>query len=292
MKRKFFAILLSATSVVALSSCGSGASSSSSPEVIVSDAAEENDAAKSEEDFKASCQDVSYENLARNNDYVGKDVHLTVKLGETSDNGSDLIGGFARFLDDYGYETNEILVLLPYDPDGDRPLNEDIIEIWGTYKGMTSETDFIQMTASEPYVEAQYYSIIPFEESGYAVTDYVELNDTSLQIGDFEFSEDNEGYPAVDVGFTFTNNSDIPLGVYDVYTIGGYQNGTLVSEYSPSDSGDIANSRYQVTIDPGDSFTFDVLYRYSTATNDPLTIEVYTQESTAVIAKKVIEIQQ
>lgn len=287
MKRRIIA--LSAITILALSltSCGSNTAQPANNAQVSEDKPEET--VNTEEDYKNQCTDVTYESLARNNDLVDKDVHLTVKLGETSDNGSDLIGGFAYFMDDYGYETNEILVLLPYEPDGDRPLTDDVIEIWGKYKGMTGETAFMSMTSAEPYVEAEYYTISSLEDSGYAITDYVELNNTSLQIGDYEFGEDDEGYPAVIVHFTFTNNSDIPISSNSVYTVSGYQNGTSVYEYSPQDE-NLIGSRFQ-DVDPSESLSYDVYYRYDTSTNSPVSIDVYTQESAQTIATKTIEIQ-
>ena len=111
---------------------------------------------------KDASKDVSYEDLARNPDSMtGQMVHMTAHISYVYGDVHDSVGCSAGMTYNEAYDmwSDEIYLLVPYD-DGTRVLADDIIEIWGTYEGLSNNTDFMVSTNSAPYIEVKYWNFV------------------------------------------------------------------------------------------------------------------------------------
>lgn len=115
-----------------------------------------------EQQEKDASVDVSYEDLARNPDSMtGQMVHMTAHITYIYGDVHDSVGCSAGMTYDETFEmwNDEIYLLVPYD-DGTRVLEDDVIEIWGTYEGLSNNTDFMVSTNSAPYIEVKYWNFV------------------------------------------------------------------------------------------------------------------------------------
>lgn len=112
-------------------------------------------AAIDEENFKVNCQSVSYADIARDSQGLkGQDFTFTGEVIQVS-------GSTYRMnvtLDEYGIYSDTIV--FNYDTgDGDRILENDIVTIWGTSKGLLTYTSILGAEITVPEIDAQYVSI-------------------------------------------------------------------------------------------------------------------------------------
>lgn len=112
-------------------------------------------AAIDEENFKVNCQSVSYADIARDSQGLkGQDFTFTGEVIQVS-------GSTYRMnvtLDEYGIYSDTIV--FNYDTgDGDRILENDIVTIWGTSKGLLTYTSIFGEEITVPEIDAKYVSI-------------------------------------------------------------------------------------------------------------------------------------
>lgn len=115
-----------------------------------------------EKNFKTSCKEYTFEELARNPDKIkGSKVKLMGKVIQTMYGtlGVNLRVNITKKGSYSTYYTDTIYVTY-YPKEGeDKILEDDIITIWGTSYGDTSYTSTIGATITLPYISAKYITI-------------------------------------------------------------------------------------------------------------------------------------
>lgn len=120
----------------------------------------------SESDFKDSCKAIKYKDLMRNsNDYIGKNIVLTVKIVQVMDKSLfDDTLCFRVYTDNqgYGYYSDDEYYLLDNRTEGSmKLLKDDVIKIYGTFNGLIKLTRAIGWTQDEvPEIKLKYAELI------------------------------------------------------------------------------------------------------------------------------------
>ncbi len=106
----------------------------------------------SEEDYKAACRTISYEDIARDKEALdGEKVTFTGEVIQVMDD-------FFRVditKTDYGY-TDTILFDLDTDKLKENILEGDVVTVWGESKGFYTYTSVINQEVTVPFVRAVY----------------------------------------------------------------------------------------------------------------------------------------
>ena len=112
-------------------------------------------AAIDEENFKANCQTISYSDIARDSQGLkGQDFTFTGEVIQVSGNTYRM----DVTLDEFGVYSDTIV--FNYDTgDGNRILENDIVTIWGTSKGLLTYTSILGAEVTVPEIDAKYVSI-------------------------------------------------------------------------------------------------------------------------------------
>ena len=106
-----------------------------------------------EDQYKQSCQSISYDELLRNPDsYKGKDIKLRGKVLQSVD-GTLLIYVTQG---NYGIWDDITMVTWKGEPN---VIEDDIITVWGTYTGTTTYTTALGADKTVPLLAAKYVSI-------------------------------------------------------------------------------------------------------------------------------------
>ena len=122
-----------------------------------------------EQEFKAGCDTIDYESLARNPEkYEGNDYTMTGKVKQVVESGS-LFGNETTLLIDvtetkYDYIDTSVWTDTVYAtvtiPDGeDHILKDDIITIWGTCKGSKTYNSVLNQSITVPSFDIEYFEI-------------------------------------------------------------------------------------------------------------------------------------
>ena len=116
----------------------------------------------SKEDYMKSCQEISYEKLARYPDkYKGTKVKLTGEVIQVIESSwTDSINLRVNVTqDEYGYWDDTVLVDYTYKTEGVKILEDDIITIYGTSDGEYTYTSTIGASVTLPYIKGKYIEI-------------------------------------------------------------------------------------------------------------------------------------
>lgn len=121
------------------------------------------DPAKSEEEFKSSCEEISFDTLARNPDkYKGKRFKFTGEVIQVSE--SSFLGITSCDLrinvteGEYMWE-DTIYATVTIGEGEDRILEDDIITIWGTCDGNYTYQSVLGSSISLPCIDIEYFTI-------------------------------------------------------------------------------------------------------------------------------------
>lgn len=118
----------------------------------------------SETEYKALCQEILYENLARNPEsYKGEYFRFSGEVVQVIEG----VGGVnlrvnvtpIMFGNTVSYYDDTIYVVLPLKEGADRILEEDIITIYGICAGLYSYESIFGETISIPRIDAMYYEL-------------------------------------------------------------------------------------------------------------------------------------
>lgn len=110
-----------------------------------------------EDEYKASCSEYSYEDLARNpDDYEGADVVFTGKVVQVLEGTSSTSYRINVTKGSYGIWDDTVMVVASKTDSGSRILEDDIVTFYGTYGGLYSYESVMGATITVPLVLAQY----------------------------------------------------------------------------------------------------------------------------------------
>ena len=115
----------------------------------------------SEDDYKASCEKLSYKDISRNpNNYVGKNAVITGQVDQVQEDGNDIIlrvnvtkGSYGLWDDAYYIDYRR------KNSNESRILENDIVTVYGTIKGIKSYTAVLGNQISIPHIVAEYIDI-------------------------------------------------------------------------------------------------------------------------------------
>lgn len=116
----------------------------------------------SKEDYQAQCKEYSYKELARNpNQYKGEKVKFTGKVIQVQESwGNSVILRVDVTKDEYGLWDDTIYVDYKYkDENESKILDDDIISIYGEFKGQKTYATVLGSSMSIPQIEAQYIEL-------------------------------------------------------------------------------------------------------------------------------------
>jgi hypothetical protein len=118
-----------------------------------------------EKQYKKSCKDIDYKKLLRHPDkYKGENIHVVGVVSDVYDDTTDGVGCEITTAEEYGVGTDEMWVLIPFQSDGGRYLEGDKVEIWGEFKGMVDNTDFLISSADGLYLKGRYAKLLKKSE--------------------------------------------------------------------------------------------------------------------------------
>ena len=126
-------------------------------------AAQDEQEQKSREEYIASCQSISFTDLARNPErYKGQ---LFTFTGEVIQVVEPSVGNTVSLRinvtqTEYGSYTDTIYATISIPEGADRILEEDILTIYGECQGMYSYTSVLDQKISLPKIHIQYYSLV------------------------------------------------------------------------------------------------------------------------------------
>lgn len=123
---------------------------------------ERKEAKQEETNFKQSCKNITYEELARNPDKIkGEKVRITGEVIQTlyNYNSVDLRVNITKWGTYSTYYKDTIYVTYYLEDGEDKILEDDIITIWGTTQGDYSYTSAIGSRVTLPLVFAKYIEI-------------------------------------------------------------------------------------------------------------------------------------
>lgn len=121
---------------------------------------------ESEEEFKATCQEIGYKTLLRNpDDYIGQRIIITAKIQQIMQGGIFDSNQYYRLLtDNDGYEFYLDDEYFMYDyrtSDTTKLLNDDIIRVYAEFSGLQEIKRALTGTKEEiPAIKAYYVDLI------------------------------------------------------------------------------------------------------------------------------------
>lgn len=116
--------------------------------------------ATNEEEFKASCQNIAYEELARNGDnYIDTPITFRGEIIQVSEEGDYTYYRINVTEDEYGYWDDTILVEYSIKEGESRFLEDDIVTVYGTCKGLYSYESVIGANVTIPSAVAEYIEL-------------------------------------------------------------------------------------------------------------------------------------
>lgn len=119
---------------------------------------------ESPEQFKSSCETVSYDSLARNTEqYVNKRVVFTGQVVQVIERGNNFfmrINVTQKGSAEFPFWDDTLLVSYTRSKDESRILEGDIVQFWGIVKGRTTYTTIFGQEITLPEIIAKYIDII------------------------------------------------------------------------------------------------------------------------------------
>ena len=114
----------------------------------------------SPETFKAQCQDIPYEDLARTPDsYIGQYVKFTGEIVQVIDDGTSATYRINVTQGDYGLWKDTVLVTYDYQDNQSRFLEDDIVTFYGTSTGLYTYQSTMGGNITIPSVVAGYIDL-------------------------------------------------------------------------------------------------------------------------------------
>lgn len=115
----------------------------------------------SEEEYKASCNSISYVDIARNpNEYVGQKAVFSGKVIQVQESGKRVVLRVNVTKGEYGIWDDTVYVDYQRKDDNEsRVLEEDIITMYGEIKGIKDYTAIFGNQISIPHLKVEYIEI-------------------------------------------------------------------------------------------------------------------------------------
>lgn len=116
----------------------------------------------SQEDFKKSCVEVAYEDLARNpENYKGQNLKFKGEVIQCDQGyGTNYYGRVNVTVDEYGYYDDTIYVDFEIPEGADKILEDDIIELYGVCQGAETYTSIFGEQITIPSLDAIYIELV------------------------------------------------------------------------------------------------------------------------------------
>lgn len=117
-------------------------------------------ASESMEEYKSSAEHIQYVELARNPDkYKTKRVVYTGKVIQTLELGNNVVLRVAVTKGEYGLWSDMVYVNYRRSDGESRILEDDIITLWGTVKGLKTYESIFEVAVTIPEIDAKYITI-------------------------------------------------------------------------------------------------------------------------------------
>lgn len=116
----------------------------------------------SQEDFKKSCVEVAYEDLARNpENYKGQNLKFKGEVIQCDQEyGTSYYARVNVTLDEYDFYTDTIYVTFEIPEGADKILEDDIVELYGICQGAETYTSIFGEQITLPSLEALYVELV------------------------------------------------------------------------------------------------------------------------------------
>lgn len=116
----------------------------------------------SQDDFKKSCNKVTYEELARNpENFKGQNLTFTGEVIQCEQSyGTSYFARVNVTVDEYGYYDDTIYVTFEIPEGNDKILEEDIVKLYGVCQGSESYTSIFGEQITIPSLDAVYVEIV------------------------------------------------------------------------------------------------------------------------------------
>lgn len=115
----------------------------------------------SEDEYKAQCSTVSYEDIARNpNNYIGQKAYFKGKVVQVQEIGKSVVLRINTKQGQYGLWDDTVYVDYKRKDDKEsRVLEEDIVTVYGEIKGIKKYMAVLGNQVSIPHLKAEYIDI-------------------------------------------------------------------------------------------------------------------------------------
>ncbi len=113
-------------------------------------------------DFKKSCSEVKYEDLARNPDnYKGQNLVFKGEVIQCEQSyGTSYFARVNVTVDEYGFYSDTIYVTFEIPEGEDKILEEDIVKLYGVCQGSETYTSIFGETITIPSLDAAYVELV------------------------------------------------------------------------------------------------------------------------------------
>lgn len=114
----------------------------------------------SEEDYKASCEEYTYEEISRNPDqYKEKLAKFKGQVIQVVESGNDLQLRVNVTADEYGFYSDTIYVTYSKGESESRILENDIVEVYGVLDGLYTYKSIMNSTVTLPIIHARFIDL-------------------------------------------------------------------------------------------------------------------------------------
>ena len=115
-----------------------------------------------QKDFKKSCTEIKYEDLARNPDsYKGQNLMFKGEVIQCEQSyGTSYYARVNVTVDEYGFYSDTIYVTFEIPEDADKILEEDIVKLYGICQGAETYTSIFGESITIPSLDAAYVELV------------------------------------------------------------------------------------------------------------------------------------
>lgn len=115
----------------------------------------------SEEEYKAQCSSVAYNDIARNpNNYIGQKAYFKGKVAQVQESGKNVVIRVNVTQGQYGLWEDTIYIDYRRKDDNEsRVLEDDIVTVYGEIKGLKNYKAVLGNQISIPHIKAEYIDI-------------------------------------------------------------------------------------------------------------------------------------